>query len=108
STFARILFICSAPQILVEKINGTLPGKLGSGFIITWCRVVMEAMIRTLVNVRGVGYVIGLERRLVSQPSTGDTRVQRSVVKKQWRLDSGDILSTGLATVERNGSTQVR
>jgi hypothetical protein len=85
-----------------------LPGQLGSGFVITGRRIVMEAMIRAVVNVRGVGQVIGLEHRLVGLPSTGDARVQRSIVKQQGRLDLGGILGIGLATVERNRSPQVR
>ena len=94
----------SAPQILVEKIESTLPSKLGSGFVITGRRIVMEAMIRAVVNVRGVGHVICLERRFVSRPSTGDARVQRSIVKQEGRLDLGGILGTGLTAVEGNRS----
>src|ERR1700733_14839023 len=91
----------SAPQILVEKIKGTLPGKCSSGFVIPGRRIIVEAMIRADVNVPGVGHVIGLERRLISRPTVGDARIQRSIVKKQRRLDLGDVLSVGLTAVKR-------
>jgi hypothetical protein len=41
----------SAPEILVEKVERTLPGELGSGFIITGSRIVMETLIRAVVDV---------------------------------------------------------
>src|SRR5258705_12240783 len=52
----------SAPEILLEKIESTLPGQLGCGLVVPRRRVVVETMIDPLVNIRGVGHVICLER----------------------------------------------
>jgi hypothetical protein len=42
-------------------------------------------MIRAVVNVPGTGHVIGLARRLISRLSTGDARVDLSVVMQHLR-----------------------
>src|ERR1700737_4095698 len=83
-------------QVFVEKIESTLPRQLGCSLVVTWRRVVMETMIDALINVCGVGHVIGLERFLVGRPSTGDTGIQRCVVKQKRRLDLGSVLGRRL------------
>src|SRR5438128_2567269 len=96
----------SALQVFLEPIECALPGELGIGLVVTGRGVVVETMIRTLVNVCAVSHVVGLQRLLVSRPSAGDARIQRRVVKQQRRLDLGGIRGGGLAAVEGNRSGQ--
>jgi hypothetical protein len=49
-----------ASEILVEKIESTLPGQLGCRLVVPWRGVVMETMIDAFINVRGVGHMICL------------------------------------------------
>jgi hypothetical protein len=97
-----------SPEVLIEKIESTLPRQLGSSLVVTWRRVVMETMIDALINVRGVGNVICLKRFLVGWPSRRDTSVQRCVVKQKRRLDPGSVRGRRLPTVECNRSRQIR
>src|ERR1700757_2806861 len=48
----------SAPEMLLEKIEGTLPSQLGRSLVIPRGRVVVETMIDPLVNIGGVGQLI--------------------------------------------------
>jgi hypothetical protein len=49
-----------ASEILVEKIESTLPGQLGCRLVVPWRGVVMETVIDAFINVRGVGHMICL------------------------------------------------
>src|ERR1035437_4138893 len=66
----------SALQIFVEKIEGTLPGQFGGGLVITGRRIVVETMIRALINIGGVRHVVGLESLLPGRKSAGNARVK--------------------------------
>ncbi len=68
----------------------------------------METMISTLINVRGIGYVICLQRFLIDRPTFGDARIQRGVVKQKRRFYSGSICGGRLLSVEWNRSCQIR
>jgi len=44
----------ASPQVLVEEIDGALPGQLGRRFVVARRRVVVKSVVRPLVEVRGV------------------------------------------------------
>src|ERR1700716_4513630 len=92
----------SASEIFVEKIEGTSPGQLGGGLIVTRRCVIMKTMIGPFINVGGVSHMICLKRFLVGWPSSGDTRIQGCVVKQKGRLDLGSICGRRLPAIEWN------
>src|SRR6266571_5464484 len=77
----------SSPQVFVEKIERTLPGQLGSGLVITGCRVVMEAVVGALIHVGGVGLMVFLQGFLVRRPARIDALIERRIVQQERSLD---------------------
>src|SRR5580692_1814876 len=83
SVFAAEVY-CGAPlpvsrsarfQVLVQEIDGALPGQFGRVLVVARRGVVVEAVIHAGINVRGVGDVIGFQRCFVGRPSAGDAIV---------------------------------
>src|SRR5438046_3611411 len=89
-----------APQVLVEELERPLPGELGGGLVISRCRVVVEAVLRTRILVHRVRDVAGLERSLVSGPAGVDALVVLRVVNEQGRLALHGIRDGGRGAVE--------
>src|SRR5207253_4777232 len=65
----------SALQIFLEKSDGPRPGKLGRGFVVPGCRVVMEPMIGARIHIHLIFHAVRLERRLVGGPAGIDALV---------------------------------
>jgi hypothetical protein len=57
-----------ASEVLIKKVESTLPSQLGGGLVVPWRGVVMETMIDPFINVHGVGHMICLECFLVRGP----------------------------------------
>src|SRR5204862_6313798 len=55
-------------QVFVEEVQRPLPRKLGGGFVVPWRRVVVEAVLRSLVHERLVLLAVRLERGLERGP----------------------------------------
>src|SRR6266478_5530423 len=92
----------SGLQILIEKVEASLPGQFRGRLIVSRRRVVVETVIRALVYIRGIGHVIGLERFLPGRKSTGDARVEGTVMKQERRLDFSRVIGRGLPAVIGN------
>ena len=58
-----------SPQILVEPIERVLPSLFRGGFVITRCRVVVKAMVGSLVDMTFVGNLGFGERGVERGPS---------------------------------------
>src|SRR5437773_401405 len=56
-------------QILVEEVERPLPRELGGGFVVARRRVVVEAVLRSLVHERLVLLAVRFQRRLERRPS---------------------------------------
>jgi hypothetical protein len=65
----------SAPEILVEKVEGTLPGQLGRSLIVTRRCVIVKTVIHPLINVRGIVDMICLKHFLTGRPPPPVIRV---------------------------------
>src|ERR1700730_15478479 len=94
--------IRSASQIFVEKIERARPSQLGGRFVVAWRSVVMEAVIRSLVNVRRVGDVVGFQSFLIGWPAVIDALVQSPVLQQQRRFNFCDVGRHRLRAVEWN------
>src|SRR5579862_9132012 len=84
-------------QVFVEPIERALPGELGGRVVVTRRRVVVEAVIGTLVDIAFVGDVGGRQGGIEGRPSRGDAGVEFAVMRKQRRFDLGGFLGVGLA-----------
>src|ERR1035437_3615640 len=89
----------SSPQIFVEKIKRPLPGELGGGLVVTGGCVVVEPVIGALVDIGGVGRVVGFQGFLIGGPSAGQARVQGRIVQQERGLDLGGIVGGGVRAV---------
>ena len=69
-------------QRLVEEFQGAVPGQCGRSFVIARRRVVVEAVIRSFVNIRRVRDVIRFKRGLVRGPSGVDAVVERGIMNQ--------------------------
>ena len=56
-------------QVLVEPVQRALPCELGRGFVVTGRRVVVEAVISTLVDIALVRHVCGRECGIKGWPA---------------------------------------
>src|SRR6266540_1003927 len=57
------------PQLLVQEVEGPLPGQIRGGFVIARAvGVIVERVLGTLVDVRRVGLACRLQCRLVGRP----------------------------------------
>src|SRR5579883_1112538 len=75
-----------APQVFIEEVDGPLPRQLGGGFVVARRGVVVEAVIGALVDIRGVGDVVGFQRLFISRPAAGDPLVERGVLSSSGAL----------------------
>src|SRR5215472_6201533 len=98
----------SGSQILVEPVQGALPGFFGCGFVVTGSCVVVEAVIGAFVNVTLMGHLRLGQRGIEGRPSAGDARVELAILCIYRRLDLGGIGSARLSSVKRNGSGKIR
>src|SRR5271165_4400039 len=68
---------------LLEERDCTIPRQLGRGLLVARRRVVVETVLRSRIGVLLIGYVMGLQGRLVSRPHRVDALVVLSVVDHQ-------------------------
>lgn len=68
----------------------------------------MKTVVGAGVDVRFIGLARGFQCLFIGGPAFVDARIQFTVVQHHWRLDSGDILGFGLATIKGHGSPQFR
>ena len=54
-----IVILALLLQFLIKKINGALPGKFCSGFVITRRGIVVKAVVYIVIYISGVFFVIG-------------------------------------------------
>ncbi len=67
----------------------------------------MKAVIGTLIDMGRVIYAVRFEGRLIVGPSGVDSCIQLSIVEQKRGLDFGDLLSSGLPTIEGNRRGQI-
>ena len=72
----------STSQIFIKKVECALPGQLGSGLVIARRRIVVETVIRAVINIGSVGDVVGFQRLFPGRPPAGDACIERRIVKK--------------------------
>src|SRR5207247_5644330 len=69
------------PQVLVEKVERPLPRELGRLFVVARRRVVVEPVLRALVDEHLVLLVVRLQRRLEGGDSLIDAGIVARVVQ---------------------------
>src|SRR6516225_7224639 len=97
----------SAAQILVEPVQGVLPGFLGRGLVVAGGCIVVEAVIGPLVDMTLVRHMRLGQGGVEGRPSARDARVELAILRIYRRLDFGRIGSAGLSSIERNRSGKI-
>src|ERR1041384_8295115 len=72
----------SGAQVLIEEIEGSLPGQLGGSLVVPRRGVVVEAVVRAFVYVPGVVDLGSLESLFIGGPVPGDSRVERGILEQ--------------------------
>ena len=81
SALTRVSLGCSRLQILVEPVQRVLPGFFGRRFVIAGRRVVVEAVLRVLVDVVLVRHAGRGERRRIGRGAARDARIGFAVLR---------------------------
>jgi hypothetical protein len=95
-------------QRLVEVVDGALPGEFRRFCVITRCRIVMEAVIRSGIHISLVLYAARLEGGLVFGPPAVDVGVLLGKVKQQSGLDLWHVLNRRRGAIKRNSGRELR
>lgn len=91
-------------EFFLEKIHRALPGQLCCRDVVTRCRVVVGAVLRTRVAVHRVFHTGRFQGCLVGWPAGIDALVRLGVLHQQRCLDPCRFFGTRLTTVERQAA----
>src|ERR1700733_12689038 len=92
----------SSPQIFVEPIERSLPRLFRRRLVVARRRVVVEAVVGALVDVRFVGNASPTERGVEGRPAARDARVELRILRVDRRLDFGRVGRARLKAIEGN------
>ena len=94
-------------QVFIEKVERPRPRQFGRSFVITRRRVVVEAVLRTLINVHRIHFVVGLESCFIVRDARVDALIVSGVLQQQRRRNLWNVLCGCLAArTERRLSDQ--
>src|SRR5262249_14982072 len=96
-------------EILREERECAAPGKVRRGLVVARAAgVVVERVLRALIDMLAVLLVVGLERGLEVGDALVDVVVVLGVLQKQRRLDRRDLVGGRLRAVVGNAGIEVR
>src|SRR5215467_11319405 len=78
-------------EVLVQKVDGPLPGERSGRLVVARRGVVVEAVLRARVAIHRVRYAVGFERRLVGGPAGVHALVAVRVLDEKRRLDARGV-----------------
>ena len=92
----------------VEPADGAIPGQIGHFLVIARGRIIVEAVIGAIIDMRFEGLAVGFQRGFVIGPARIDALVESALVKQQGGLNSCYVIRLGLASVERHRGAEFR
>src|SRR5262249_37909072 len=95
--------------MLVEEVERPLPGELCRLLVVARRRVVVEAVLRAVVDEQLIVLLVFLERRLVGRDPLADAGVLGwiGIVQHHRRLDLRGVLRAERRTVERRAGAEL-
>src|ERR1700729_3915825 len=92
----------SGPQILIEPIERPLPRLFRRRLVVARRRVIVEAVVGSLIDVAFVGDASPAERGVERRPAAGDARIELCILGVDWRFDFGRVGCARLKAIEGN------